>query len=167
MLFETERVLVRRFIQDDADYFFQINSHPDVMKYIRPVKNREECDAFLAENIHLYKEDSVVGRFAAIEKQTGSMLGTFSFLYLSGDADFHLGYALLPGAWGKGFATELVLAGVPFFFANTKHPEVFAITDTANEASQRVLLRSGFIKKGEKEEYGKIVELYSASKIAK
>jgi ribosomal-protein-alanine N-acetyltransferase len=71
-------------------------------------------------------------------------LGTFSFLYLSGDADFHLGYALVPEAWGQGFATELVKIRHPYFFQRTDKATVFAITSAANTASQRVLLKAGF-----------------------
>src|ERR1700712_2001295 len=98
-LFETERLTVRRFTLNDDESFFRINSDPQVMKYIRPVKDREGCNAFLSDNINLYLDGSVIGRYAAVEKATGSIVGTFSLLYLAGDADFHIGYALLPGEW--------------------------------------------------------------------
>jgi len=164
ILFETERLSVRRFTVIDAEYFFLINGDPQVMHYIRPVKNRQESDAFLQGNINFYQDHSVLGRFAVFEKGSASFLGTFSFLYLSGEADFHLGYALLPEAWGKGFATELVRCGITYFFAQTNKKQVFAITDPANLPSQRVLLKSGFSKKGQMLEKGKILELFSVSR---
>ncbi len=161
ILFETERLIVRRFTVADAEYFFLVNGDPQIMHFIRPVKNRQESDVFLHENLNFYQDHSVLGRFAVFEKGSASFLGTFSFLYLSGEADFHLGYALLPEGWGKGFATELVYFGIIYFFAQTNKNEVFAITDPANLPSQRVLLKSGFTKKGQMLEKGKILELFS------
>lgn len=165
LLFETERLLVKRFTADNADAFYQINSNPDTMRFIRPVKNRDESDQFLQENLQFYLDDSVLGRFAVIEKLTKSIIGTFSLLYLSGDADFHLGYALLPQAWAKGYATELVGKGIGYFFQKTTHPTLYAITETENEASKQVLLKSGFLINGLREEYGKSLELYYLNRI--
>ena len=160
LLFETDRLLVKRFTTGDAETFYQINSNPDTMRFIRPVKNRDESDQFLQENLQFYLDGSVLGRFAVINKLTNSIIGTFSFLYLSGDADFHLGYALLPEVWGKGYATELVGKGICYFFQKTTHPTVYAITESENEASRQVLLKSGFQLNGLKEEYGKLLELF-------
>ena len=106
---------------------------------------------------------SCLGRFAVHDKASGHFIGTFSFLYLSGDADFHIGYALLPNAWGKGYATELVSSGVHYFFAKTGRKELFAITDSVHIASQQVLLKSGFYKKGQVVENGQTLELFCIS----
>lgn len=159
-LFETERLTVRRFTAADAEDFFRLNGNAEAMHYIRPPKNRSDSDSFLKENLNLYLDGSTLGRYAVYEKSSGNFVGTFSFLYLSGEADIHLGYALLPTAWGKGYATELVIAGTPYFFAQTGKKEVFAITDAANISSQQVLLKSGFVRKGQTVENGQTLELF-------
>lgn len=159
-VFETERLLVRRFTPADAECFYLLNSNENVMHFIRPVKNRQQSDAFLSENLGFYQEGSCLGRFGVVEKKSGDFIGTFSFLYLSGEADFHLGYALLPQAWGKGFATELVKAGIPYFFAHTTKAKIFAITHADNGSSQQVLLKSGFHKKNQMVEKGQTLELF-------
>ena len=46
-------------------------------------------------------------------------VGTFSLLYLDGEADYHIGYGLIPSAWGKGYGAELVQYGTAIFFART------------------------------------------------
>ena len=150
----------------DAECFFLLNSDVRVMQFIRPVKNRKESDAFLAENLNFYLDTSSLGRFAVVEKATGNFVGTFSFLYLSGESDFHLGYALLPAAWGEGFATELVRSGIIYFFSHNHKKEVFAITDTENRASRNVLLKSGFQKKGQTLEHGQMLDLFVISREA-
>ena len=119
--FETERLLVRQFTPDDANDFFLFNSSEQVMRYIRPVKNREESDAFLEENFNLY---------------------------LDGEADYHIGYALMPSYWGKGFASELVKYGAKIFFERTGHACLYAITQPENKASELVLLKNSFEQSG-------------------
>ncbi|MCW3087424.1 MAG: family N-acetyltransferase [Sediminibacterium sp.] len=161
ILFETERLTVRRFTANDADDFFLLNSDPEAMHFIRAPKTREESDAFLTENLRFYLDSSALGRYAVYEKTTGGFAGTFSFLYLSGEADFHIGYALLPAAWGKGFATELVGTGTPYFFQRTGRKMLFAITDAGNLASQHVLLKSGYSRSGQVEEHGQMLELFA------
>ncbi len=148
VLFETERLRVRRFTVHDADVFFRFNSHPDVMRYIRPVKTREECDAFLLENLDFYQPTSCLGRFLVADKRTEDYIGSFSLLYLSGGDDIHIGYGLMPEHWGKGYASELLKEGVDFFFNSTKRLILFAITEPSNIASQKVLEKAGFFLKG-------------------
>lgn len=159
-LFETDRLLVRKFFVDDADNFFLINSNVDVMHFIRPVKNKKECDDFLQENITIYQKNSVVGRYAVIEKASGIFVGNFSFLYLSDEVNYHIGYALLPDFWGKGFAQELVKYGIDFFFSSTDKQELFAITDQENIASKNVILKNGFHEKGVTIEHDKLLDLF-------
>lgn len=142
--FETDRLLIRKFTVDDADDFFLFNSSALTMRYIRATKSREESDAFLEENFNLYLEGFPYGRMFVADKLTGNFIGTFSLLYLDGDADYHIGYALLPEYWGRGFASELVKFGTAIFFERTNHPHLFAITQPANKASERVLLKNGF-----------------------
>jgi len=164
ILFETNRLLVRKFTAGDADGFFRLNSDTEVMRYIRPVKSREECDSFLSENINFYQDHSCLGRFAVEEKEPVKFIGSFSVLYLEGEADFHIGYALLPSSWGKGYATELLEAGLTYFFTQTDKKEVFAITEPGNTASQKVILKSGFSKKGQRMEDDKQLDLFFISR---
>jgi ribosomal-protein-alanine N-acetyltransferase len=159
-LFTTNRTRVRRFTHQDQESFFRINGDPKVMAFIRPAKSREDCEAFLLENILFYREGSLLGRYAVEEKANGRFLGTFSFLYLSGEADYHIGYALLPEFWGQGYATELVQEGIRYFFDHTQHLQLFAITRTNHLLSQKVLERSGFGYQGLKEENGEQLALF-------
>jgi len=142
--FETERLIVRQFTADDAADFFLFNSSEQVLKYIRPTKNREESDAFLEENLNLYLDGFPYGRMYVAEKTTGNFVGTFSILYLDGEADYHIGYALMPNYWGRGFASELVKYGSAIFFERTNHENLFAITQPENIASETVLYKNNF-----------------------
>ena len=160
ILFKTPRLIVRYFTEMDKTAFFSVAGSKEVMQFIRPVKSRQDSDQFLMENIRMYQQGSCIGRFAVFEKEKQHFIGTFSYLYLSGDADFHIGYALVKAAWGKGYATELVKAGVPYFFAHTQYPHLWAITDQENLPSQKVLLKNGFLAEAPRLEDGKMVNVF-------
>lgn len=143
-VFATNQLIVSQFNETHEPDFFALNSHPEVMRYIRPVKNEEECRAFLAENIRLYRPGSVIGRYHVAEKITHIFVGTFSILMMPDRDAYHIGYALMPWAQEKGWAKELVLGGLKWFFSNTNKSELFAITEPENIRSIAVLERTGF-----------------------
>lgn len=144
ILFETERLRVRHFTTDDSDNFFLLNGDEDIMRFIRPVKTRGETDLFLLEILQKQKENPAVGRWAVTLKNTGEFVGSFAFIPIDGTDKMQLGYALLKQNWGKGYATELTMAGLQYVFSKTGLTEIFAITEVPNLASQKVLVKAGF-----------------------
>lgn len=143
-VFSTNQLIVSQFNGTHESDFFALNSHPEVMRYIRPVKNEEECRIFLAENIRLYSSGSVIGRYHVAEKNTHLFIGTFSVLMMPDRDAYHIGYALMPWAQGKGWAKELVRGGLQWVFANTDKSELFAITEPENIRSVALLEKTGF-----------------------
>lgn len=144
IVFETERLIVRHFRKSDADDFFLLQGDPDVMRFIRPVKNREESDAFLFEAIAGYTEPWM-GRWAIEEKEAGRFVGSFVVNPIPGDNDkTQLGYAFIPDCWGKGFATEVTRGGLTYFNLVTPLQEIYGVVESENLASQKVLLKTGF-----------------------
>lgn len=157
IIFETERLRVRRYTGADYELFFLLSGDPAVMQYIRPVSTREQSDAFLLENIDYYRSNPTRGRWAVEEKETGVFVGSFAIIPLpSQPAELQLGYSLTPENWGKGYATELTLAGLEYFLQQETLPVIYGVTETPNIASQKVLVKAGFIadgsfREGEKE----------------
>lgn len=156
IVFETQRLIVRHYKVDDADNFYLLNSDPDVMRYIRPVKSRADTDLFFAEVIKYSEENPAYGRMAVIEKGSGTFVGSFAIIPLEKTEHMQLGYSLLPGYWGKGYATELAKGGLQYAFTRTNLVEVFGVTESLNTASQNVLVKCGFkphskVPEGEKE----------------
>ena len=144
-IFETERLIVKQYVfETDADNFFALNGDAEVMRYIRAVKTREECDTFLKQNIESYQTNPLMGRWAVFEKTTGKFVGSFAFIPVEGTENSQLGYALLKENWGKGFATELTKEGINYVFSKTGLDEVYGITQAENAESQKVLLKTGF-----------------------
>ncbi|MEJ0107156.1 MAG: GNAT family N-acetyltransferase [Bacteroidota bacterium] len=156
IIFETERLIVRLYDLNDEESFFLLNGDEEVVRYIRPVKTRDECNSFLREIIKYSEENSLLGRWAVDEKATGRNTGMFAIIPVDNSDRLQLGYSFLKESWGKGYSTELTKAAIPYFFGNTDKNEVYGITETPNTASQKVLLKCGFTlnnsyTKGERE----------------
>ncbi len=156
ILFETERLTVRHYTKDDSHNFFLLNGDEEIMRYIRPAKSKEQCDEYLAEIIEKYEQHPGEGRWATVDKLTNEFIGSFAFIPIENTDKMQLGYSLLKQYWGKGYATELTLAGLQYVFTKTPLTEIFGVTETPNIVSQKVLLKAGFtledtFKEGEKE----------------
>lgn len=144
LIFETARLSVRRYTKDDYDNMYLMHGDPKVMQYIRAVKTRAESDAMLDE-VLAADNTSFLGRWAVNEKATQSFIGTFVIVPIPTEPTrIQLGYSFRPEKWGQGFATEVTLAGLQYFRDKTPLSEIYAVIETANIASRRVLEKAGF-----------------------
>jgi [ribosomal protein S5]-alanine N-acetyltransferase len=148
MILSSDRLYVRRYTLADEEAFFRLNGDEEIMRFIRPAKSREDSKAFLIENLQFYETHPGLGRWALLEKGSDEFVGTFSLLPLAHTDDVHIGYALLKEHWGKGYAAEIVGAGVKYVFDVLKLLTVVAVTYEANVPSQKVLTKNGFVKDG-------------------
>ena len=144
IIFETSRLLVRRYTEADTDHFYQLNSDPEVMKYIRQPKTFEESRQFLMETIAFYEKNPLFGRFAVIEKSSQDFAGSFAIIPLDNSTHWQVGYALMKPHWGKGYATELVKAGLEYAFNQAGLNYLAGVTEILNGDSQKDLLKTGF-----------------------
>jgi len=105
---ETGRLTLRRFTEDDVDNLFDLNSDPEVMRYItggRSTPREEVRDEIIAFHLDFYGRCDQFGTWAAEARSTGDFLGWFHFRpgpRRSAD----LGYRLRRAAWNLGYATE-------------------------------------------------------------
>jgi ribosomal-protein-alanine N-acetyltransferase len=164
IIFQTRRLLVRRYTENDKDNFFSLNGNEDVMRYIRPAKTKEECDEFLLDVIAYSEAEKLFGRWAVEDKLSKEFVGSFALIPVEGKDQMQLGYALLPPHWGKGYASELTLAGLHYVFTQTSIDPIYAYTQAPNLVSQKVLLKAGFKANGNYKEGGKEVTGFMLTK---
>ena len=145
---ETERLLLRRFTEEDADLLVELDSDPEVMQFItggRPTSRREVEEEILPAFLEYYERGDRFGFWAAVERSGGEFVGWFHFRPETDDEpdQVELGYRLRRSAWGKGYATEGSRALIEKGFVELGVERVYASTMVVNVASRRVLEKSG------------------------
>lgn len=147
---ETQRLIIREIEMTDVDDFFEMDSDPEVHKYIlqTPVKSKDEVTEVIKMLRQQYKENGIA-RWAVTDKVSGEMLGWCGIKFytdeLNGHQNFYEhGYRFKQKHWGKGYATESSKAVLDWAFDNLDANTIYAITDLGNAGSIHVLTKLGF-----------------------
>jgi RimJ/RimL family protein N-acetyltransferase len=148
IILETPRLILRQFTEADVDNLFNLNSDPEVMRYLtggRPTPREDIRNQILPLHLAVYGRLDRLGTWAAESRATGEFLGWFHFRP-GPDSDItniDLGYRLRRPAWNKGYATEGSRAVIDLGFSELGVERVFAHTMTLNAASRHVLEKCG------------------------
>ncbi len=145
---ETERLVLRRFTAADVDHLVDLDSDPDVMRFLTggtPTPRDAIESDILPRFLSYYAGGDRYGFWAAIEKATGDFLGWFSFRPREGGSpdEAALGYRLRKAAWGQGYGTEGSRALIRKGFTELGVRRVVASTYQDNFASRRVMEKAG------------------------
>lgn len=147
---ETPRLIIREIELRDVDDMFEMDSDPEVHKYIlqSPVKSKDEIVEVINMLLQQYK-DNGIARWAVVDKENNEMLGWCGIKFyadeLNGHQNFYEhGYRFKQKHWGKGYATESSKAILDWAFENLNTETIYAITDLGNAGSIHVLSKLGF-----------------------
>lgn len=161
---ETERLLLRRLMPDDAPAMFRNwASDPEVTRYLRwdPHPDENLTRQLLAAWTELYPNKDYY-QWGMVEKATGELFGSFSIFdnalnervcpenWRRSGLDFsqsqwEVGYCIGRAWWGKGFMTEALKAAVDYWFTHTDASWLASCHDVRNPASGRVMEHAGFV----------------------
>lgn len=134
---ETERLILRRYKEEDLQDYFEYVSDPEVVRY-EPYKPLTMQDAQKDLNYRITSDE-----FIAVElKDTHKLIGN---VYL-GKRDFNtleIGYVFNKTYWNKGYALESCKALIEDAFNNNVH-RIYAECDPVNQNSWKLLERLGF-----------------------
>lgn len=157
---ETNRLVLTEIKPDDAAAIYELFSNKLVVEYY-------DLEAFIAveqarELISMLRsryETSTGIRWAIRLKNSGNVIGTCGFnSWSSKMKNAVIGYDLIPGSWGNGYASEAVRAIVLAAF-DGKLPcgalnRIQADTVPGNNTSEALLRRLGFKEEGLRRECG-------------
>jgi len=149
-ILETKRLILRTWTLDDAPDLFEICGDVEVMRYIgtgKPYETIGQADEFLRWATAYQKENGFC-RWAVTLKENSEIIGSCGFARPHGTEEIELGYLLARKFWGKGLATEAAGACLNYGFGKLEFRETIALTDLENVASQRVLEKIGFVRRG-------------------
>jgi len=147
----SERLLLRRFTLADLPLLTVLNADPVVMRYLGGVETPEQTLAMLRGRIlDYYQANPGLGVWATLLRAGGECIGFHLLNHIQGESLIQVGYRLFPRYWGYGYATEMSVALLRYGYAQLKLPYITAVTALDNEASQRVLLKAGLKRHGER-----------------
>jgi RimJ/RimL family protein N-acetyltransferase len=148
VIFETDRLIVRRLKMNDFELFHKMQSNSNVMKFVRPrVNTFEENKSELKRLIGRYEISTNDFWIYAIElKETNTFIGTVALI--KDGKDDEIGYRLLEEEWSKGYGVE-VTNGLVEYCKKIGLKKLVAYAAIANVASTKILqkLNFKFIKK--------------------
>ncbi len=157
ILLETPRLKLRQITQVDCDRLVQLNSDPEVMRYINggiASTRAEITDKFLPDVLSYYQEYEKLGFWAVIEKSSQEFIGwvilrpesRFRLAQLLEVAEpnaLELGYRLKKASWGRGYATEVAQAFINAVGSTGNYNKIIAWAIAENKASIRVMEKLG------------------------
>jgi len=148
-IFTSKRLGYRLLKESDFNDYFKLDSNPEVRKYFPSgTLDSQKIKSNIRKNIDFFEENGF-GVFIAIELTTGEFVGRCGFGQIP-TGEIEVGYVFLPNFWGKGFATEALVALIDWAKQNLKATDtVIAFTPTNHIASQRCMQKAGmeFYKK--------------------
>ena len=143
-IFQSERLLCRRWIPEDFDSLFTVYSDPESMKWVGdglPI-SREDCTKWFKVTEINYATRGY-GMFALVEREYGSVVGFAGLVHPGGQAEPEVKYALLRTHWGMGLASEVVPQLLAYGASTHSLRRIVATVASGNLASQRVLAKAG------------------------
>ena len=151
IIFETPRLILRQFTETDAPLILQLNSDPEIVKYLHePVLETPEQAKNIIINIILPQYRNNLGRWAIHKKDNDEFIGWCGLKYRPELDEIDLGYRLIQKAWGSGYATEAAKQSLHYGFEKLKLPLITGRAHIENRASIKVLEKIGmnFISEG-------------------
>lgn len=151
---ETERLLLRRQVTDDAAVYRELwtERDPRVPPHRRIGPDGRPTVEDLAHQILAERDSSQRGLLSIVRKHQGDVIGYCGLLFegRGSTREPELAYELLQRTHGFGYATEAAQAVVAWAAQNGYQRLVAGVRDW-NVASRRVLHKVGFVETGQVE----------------
>lgn len=145
-ILDTGRLVLRRFVPDDLEAFYQLCARPEIIRHAQatPVASREAALEYMhAAPLRDYATYGY-GRFACVWKPTGAVIGFSGIKFVPEIGENELGYRFFQEFWGLGLATEAGKASIAFASAGLGLQRLVAMVHPDNVASARVVTKLGF-----------------------
>lgn len=148
-MIQTDRLLLRRWKEEDREPFYRLNSDPRVMTFMPACLTREESDSFF-ERIEAHFRKYNFGLYAAELCENESFIGFIGLAVPTLDASFtpcvEIGWRLLADHWKRGLASEGARAVAKHAFGDLGLGEIVSFTTPQNTRSRRVMEKIGMTR---------------------
>ena len=143
---ETERLTLRRFIAEDAEFILELVNEPSFIQNIgdRGVRSTSDAIKYIETGPVASYARNGFGLYLVRLKESGESIGMCGLIKRDALDDVDIGYAYLPRFWSRGYAVEAALGVKEFARDVIKLNRIVAVTDPENQGSIRVLEKIGF-----------------------
>ncbi len=150
---ETPRLRLRRLVAADEADLVALDSDPEVMRHVgSPPGVKSPAETVERVRRRVLESQGGEGGGLGFWRVEGCADGVFhglgALLRMPDGDDVEVAYRLARSAWGRGIATEAAGALVSHALGTLGLPRVVAVTYPDNLASQRVLDKLGFERRG-------------------
>ena len=142
---ETQRLGLRKFTSDDADFIVELLNTPGWLQFIgdRNVKTKEQAIVYLEEGpIKSYKQNGF-GLWMVELNTDKTAIGMCGIIKRESLEHPDIGFAFLPQYFGKGYGLEVASATLSYGREKLGIEKLLAITIPGNEKSIRLLEKIG------------------------
>lgn len=148
--FETDRLLLRPTIEEDADFLLELMNTPKWHKYIgdRNVYSREQALTYIREKMQPQLERLGFSNYTVIRKHDQQKVGTCGLYDREGLEGIDIGFSLLPAYEKQGYAFEAANRLKEAAITDLGLTNINAITTKTNLASQNLLTKLGLRQTG-------------------
>lgn len=138
MIFETQRLQVRKLQAIDKDLFFKMMSNPNVMLPIpqKPMNKIESDQKFL--DLLSGSNPRTINIWAVAEKEKNIFLGICGFLK-NDEQDNEIAYRFIERHWGLGYGTEIAKGLIDYGFNQIHSTKIMADVNVVNTKSVKIL----------------------------
>lgn len=144
-MIRTERLLMRRWRDDDRAPFAALNADPKVMEHMSGTLTRVQSNAFV-DRIDACWDGRGLGLWAVEVTGVAPFIGYVGLWPADeavGAGAVEVGWRLARAHWGNGYATEAAREALRFGFEEVGLDEIVSFTVPRNERSIRVMERIG------------------------
>jgi RimJ/RimL family protein N-acetyltransferase len=150
---ETSRLVLRPLGRGDLADLVALDRDPEVMRYVGSpagVKSPAETEQRARTRIEESErgDHEPLGFWRVEGRGDGTFYGVAALLRMPEGGDVEVAYRLTRSAWGRGLATEAAGALIAHGLRTLGLPRLVAVTYPENRASQRVLDKLGFERRG-------------------
>jgi RimJ/RimL family protein N-acetyltransferase len=143
----TARLILRPYTMDDLDDLYDIQSRPEVTRYLYwGPRDREQARESLQKKIltSASQDEGDELTLAVVLPEAGKVIGDVQLMWVSREhRQGEIGYVFHPGHGGSGYATEAAEVMLRLGFDQLGLHRVIGRLDGRNTASARVLERLG------------------------
>lgn len=154
---QTERTILSPLKEGDFKNIIEMYFEPDSNKFVPPLQNKSvaEYQALLQQKLLKNDQPKGHGIWTIREKDSEEFIGTANLNIQKTLQIRHLGAHLARAAWGKGYATEVLLRLKDYALDDLHLESISALVDSQHYNSKKMLTKIGM-------QYFETIELYAA-----